>query len=396
VPRRVFLHVGLPKSGTTYLQGVVDRNKALLLERAALLYPGETWSRQVDATRDVLRPRLLRPKGQVVGAWGRLVAEIADWPDDSLVSMEWLCQATPRQVRRIVDDLQPAEVHVVFTVRDVARTVPAAWQEFSQNGAVWRWPEFLEQVTSADPLATSAGRAFWHQQDMELLLERWGAVVPADRVHVVTVPQSGADPAELWRRFAGVLGIDPHGYDLAELGSNSSLGMESAELMRRVNVRLRDEGITRRRYNRVFKHRLAKNILATRRAQEGKVLLPTDLRGWAEARAAQQVRAISASGVRVVGDLAELAPAPPRSGVGAPTAAVEPDPEAVLDAAVDALVAVALRRRRRRRTAARRARGRLHGLREARGDVAGSLWTTAVRGVRGIGGRVASLHRPRG
>ena len=37
--QRVFLHVGLPKTGTTYVQTVLWRNRAALAEQG-LVYPG--------------------------------------------------------------------------------------------------------------------------------------------------------------------------------------------------------------------------------------------------------------------------------------------------------------------------------------------------------------------
>jgi hypothetical protein len=349
VSQRVFLHVGLPKSGTTYLQAVLGKNKSDLEQRARLLYPGETWGRQVDAVKDVRRMRV--PPSQraaVAGAWDRLVSEMQAWPDDSLMSMEWLCMANQGQIQRIVSDLAPAEVHVVFSVRDVGRTVPAAWQEFSQNRSTWPWPEFLAQVTDDDPMGTSAGRAFWGQQDMEVLLRRWGSGVPAERLHVVTLPQSGADPAELWRRMCRVVGIGADGYDLSDLGSNASLGLESAELMRRVNERLREQGLSVPVYNRVFKHNVAKRVLAGRKHRESKVLLPVEYHDWARARADQQVRAIEESGARVVGDVDELRPRLD-TGDAAQERARQPDGDAVLDAAVHALITVALDPPRRRR-----------------------------------------------
>ena len=48
------MHVGLPKSGTSYLQAVFAENKDRLRERSRVLYPGATWSDQVLATRDLL------------------------------------------------------------------------------------------------------------------------------------------------------------------------------------------------------------------------------------------------------------------------------------------------------------------------------------------------------
>lgn len=375
VSQTVFLHVGLPKSGTTYLQAVLGKNKRDLEQRARLLYPGATWGDQVDAVRDVRRMKIPpSQRASVAGAWDRLVAEIRAWPHDAVVSMEWLCMATKGQIMRIVEDLDDAEVHVVFTTRDVGRTVPAAWQEFSQNRSTWRWPEFLQQVTGEDAMSSPAGGAFWGQQDMALLLDRWTSVVPAERVHVVTLPQSGADPAELWKRMSAVLGIDPEGYDLTDLGSNASLGMESAELMRRVNVRLQEVGTPVPVYNRVFKHQVAKQVLAARKGEESKVLLPGEYHDWARAKAEEQIRAIESSGAQVVGDLDDLRPVLDPSRAQA--VAEEPDPEAVLEAAVQALATVALHPPRRgRKKAAAAPAPREGALRRLRLD-----WQDRVRG----------------
>jgi hypothetical protein len=80
VANRLFLHVGLPKSGTTYLQAVLAENKQRLRDRARVLYPGASWEDQVLAARDVLAAD---PHGvqdpKVRGAWGRLLDEVGEW-----------------------------------------------------------------------------------------------------------------------------------------------------------------------------------------------------------------------------------------------------------------------------------------------------------------------------
>lgn len=342
--RRVFLHVGLPKSGTTYVQAVARRNKAELAERAGLLFPGRTWNDQVHAVRDLRELKVARGRrGVTVGAWNRLVAEVEAWPGDALVSMEWLCKATALQIDRIAADLVGSEAHVVFTVRDISRTVPAAWQESTQNGAAWRWSEFLEEITCEQALTTKAGSGFWEKQDMGPLLDRWSALAPGDRRHVVTVPRPGAAPEELWRRMCAAFGIDADGYDLAGLNANAALGMESAELMRRTNAQFRDQ-VGRIRYEQVFKHDLAKRRLAARKEQESRVELPPKYHGWAVDTAEQQIRAIESSGAQVHGSLDDLRPSP--EALERAADAVEPDLDGVIDAAVDALGSIALARRR--------------------------------------------------
>ncbi len=78
--------------------------------------------------------------------------------------------------------------------------------------------------------------------------------------------------------------------------------------MRRVNERLREQGLPVPVYNKIFKHKLAKKTLAARKGQETKVLLPVEYHDWARARSEQQIAAIKSSGAQVVGDLDDLRP----------------------------------------------------------------------------------------
>jgi hypothetical protein len=338
VAKKVYLHVGLPKSGTSYLQAVFADNKSRLMSRAQVLYPGATWSDQVLAARDVLSAN---PHGgrdpAVQGAWQRLVDEVTEWEGTSLVSMEWLGSAEPAQAKRMVESLAPAQPEIIVTVRDIARTIPAAWQEFVQNWEQWSWPEFLSAVTSDNPRGTPAGNLFWSQQDVGRVLAIWGDVLPPEQIHVVTVGQPGATAANLWLRVAEVLGIDGSQYDASGRGSNESLGLESAELMLRLNSVSRARGLEWPMYNDMFKHALAKRGLSKRRHRESRLRVPRDLEPWVRERTAEQIEAIKASGAAVVGDLDDLQPVFRADYVDAP----DVDTAAILDAALDGLVALA-------------------------------------------------------
>ena len=52
--RRIFLHIGAMKTGTTYIQTVLSENRERLIEEG-VLFPGERWRSQVRAVEDVLR-----------------------------------------------------------------------------------------------------------------------------------------------------------------------------------------------------------------------------------------------------------------------------------------------------------------------------------------------------
>ena len=300
----VFLHVGLPKSGTTYIQRVLATHKEAFASTEQLLFPGHSWGLQVNATRDVRQMR--RGGKEAAGSWQRLVREIHAWPGDAVVSMEWLCAADADQVARIVGDLAPSRVRVVFTVRDIARTLPSAWQEMVKNRKTWSWGEFLTGVTAEDSRDNEAGNRFWPKQDMAAMLDTWGTQVPSEDLVVVTVPLPGSPPELLWERFAGVLGIPPRDYGTALPRHNESLGVESTEVVRRLNEAARGAGFGKEAHLRIFKHVVARRILAARRSQESRLGLPAEYHDWAREAAQEQVEAITQRGAVVVGDLEDL------------------------------------------------------------------------------------------
>lgn len=340
--KRVWLHVGLPKSGTSYLQRLMVANKDALATEAGVLFPGDGWKQQVAAVRDV---RNLGDAPATRGAWDRLVAECLAWDGDAVVSMEWLAPARPKQIRRMVSSFAPHPVEVVFTARDLGRTIPAAWQEFMQNGQSFTWERFLADIRHPERLSTDIGTMFWRQQDLPELAAAWVAEVGAAQVHVVTLPPPGAPRDLLWRRFAQVLGIDPGVGDPEVSNGNESLGVESAELMRRLNELAAAAGVDKRTYTNAFKHRLGKQVLAVRRRDESSLVLPDEFRPWASEAAAGQIDGIRRLGVPVVGDLAELTPHYPESAGRAPESVGDGE---LLQIALEALLEVAPQRRRKR------------------------------------------------
>ena len=167
------LHVGCLKSGTSYVQRTLDRNRDALAAQG-FLFPGTSWRQQVAAVIDV---RGHRRDGVVpadaVGAWDRLRTEIAAWPGTAIVSMEFLATTTPAGIRRIVAALAPASVEVVVTVRDLGRTIPSMWQESVKNGEAGTWAEFVGAVRHGDPRQPGPARRFWRHQAATPIARRW-------------------------------------------------------------------------------------------------------------------------------------------------------------------------------------------------------------------------------
>jgi hypothetical protein len=57
-------------------------------------------------------------------------------------------------------------------------------------------------------------------------------------VHVLPLPGREVPRDEIWHRFAGLLGLDSHAYDLSGNFPNESMGVVEAETLRRINGHL--------------------------------------------------------------------------------------------------------------------------------------------------------------
>ena len=233
---RVLLHVGCPKTGTSYLQDVLFRNQALLREHD-ILYPADRFDAHFLAALDLMTLPWGGLETEAVGAWERLAEQVREWHGTAIISHEIFARATPTQVERALASLGDAEVHVVLSVRDLVRQIPAEWQENVKHRSHITYASFLETIR--DPARGSKiGSWFWAVQEIPDILGRWGASLPADRVHLVTVPPSGSDRGELWRRFSRTFGLDDLPLDLTAERENPSLGVPETSLLRTINQRV--------------------------------------------------------------------------------------------------------------------------------------------------------------
>lgn len=352
----VFLHIGAMKTGTTFIQNLISENRKSLAE-AGYFFPGASWAQQTLATRDILGltgdPRV---KAKASGLWQRLSSKMLAYEGRaSIFSMEFLSFTDLEGARRVVRSLEGAEVHVILTVRDTTGALPAQWQSNARNGGKVSWPEFvrgaMRAVRRGERAGGAGGRVFTRAQDIPRILKVWGSLVPPERLHVITVPRTGSDRMLLWQRFATVIGVDPRVCSLPTTRTNSSLGQASADLMRRVNVRL--GRVSHSDYAPTMKNVLAIKVLSQRAADEQRAKLDLATRRFAADWNKKVRKAVVKSGAHLVGDLEELPVKVPREFRRDRKAAlVDPDPTAILDAAAEARVGmVKLVRRRVRRLA---------------------------------------------
>ena len=306
--QRVFLHVGAPKTGTTFVQTALWDHREALREQG-VLYPAEHYDDHFFAAVDLQQLDFHgESRSEADGAWARVSAAAREWPGTTVISHDVFASATAEQVQRAIADLAPAEVHVVYTARDLARQLPSHWQEDVKHGSTQLLSEWYDAVSRRDD-GRWEWRWFWQTEELPDVLARWGGSLPPEHVHVVTVPPLRAGLDVLWLRFCSVVGIDPATVDLeAVQHTNTSLGIAEVELLRRVNVSL-DGALAQRDYEHTVKGVFAHETLALHPHGRRAVAPPgsgdataTTARAW--------VDDLQTRGVDVVGDTAELVPAP--------------------------------------------------------------------------------------
>jgi hypothetical protein len=307
--RRAFFHVGTAKSGTTYLHDLWWQHHETLRDRGLLL-PGAVMRDHFVAAAQVkgMDALVSRLTDEELETWPRLLEQSDQWLGDVLISHEHFSDSPPEAAARALAELAEVaeEVHVVLTVRDLGRVLPSAWQQRVKQGARQPFGKFLGTAQRG-----SDDQKFWRYQDVPAILDRWTVGVPADRVHVVTVPPPGAPRDELWRRSGSVLGIEVTDLDTDPRLPNDSLGIVEAELLRRVNDHV-SEGRRSLDLTRYRKGAFARDVLAGSASPEPNVL-PAKHAGWVRERSEAMIATLRERAYDVVGDLDDLLPADPRS-----------------------------------------------------------------------------------
>ena len=332
--RRVLVHVGAPKTGTSFVQDVLWLNRESLAEQG-ILYPADRFDEHFLAALDLMELHWGGLEKQAVGAWDRLAARVRGWQGTAIVSHEILATASRQQVRRALDSFGDAEVHVVLSARDLVRQIPAEWQENVKHRRTLGYRDFLDKIT--DPARSGQLASwFWGVQEVPDILDRWGSTLPPERVHLITVPKPGAARDLLWQRFATVLGLDAAALAPQTTRANPSLGVPETALIRRINQRVNNGVLEGEDYREYVRELLAHRTLSER-VGSARLGLPPDVRAWATELSEAWIELLSRQGYDVVGSLDELRPDPEAPAFSDPD---QPAEEDVADAAVQSIVAL--------------------------------------------------------
>lgn len=302
----VLLHIGPHKTGTTTLQGafVSAREK---VAKHGVHYAGrrrQPYLAILSVTGEPGRPGD-PPRSEK--DWRKLVKEVTTASAAGkrvVISSERCADADPDAIRRMVHDLGGPRVHILVTLRPLAKILPSHWQQGVQNGHETPYDLWLDRTLNV-PRAKSPSARFWKRHAHDELIERWAAVVGPERVTVLVLDENDR---EMYLRATESLLELPQGILVPEDSlANRSLTAGEVEVIRVLNGEYKREGWPGSAYARFVRMGIIVSMQERKPAPgEAKILTPQWAQTYAAEIGAAAAQKIEALGVNVIGDLSSL------------------------------------------------------------------------------------------
>ncbi|MFV8183460.1 MULTISPECIES: hypothetical protein [unclassified Streptomyces] len=308
------LHIGPHKTGTTAIQGALfeaqDRLPAHGVE-----FPGTTRHPMEAVLAAVARPAMMGDVVPTEQHWAGLVQQVrAAGRRTAVISSEFFADAEDdATIARIVEQLGGDRVHVLVTLRPLARIMPSQWQQYVQNGLRMGYEDWLRHMLRKAPYEQPTP-SFWRRHRHDRLVERWARAVGSERVTVVVVDDRDRD--RLMRTFEALLGLPENLLQPVPDTANRSLTLAETEMLRNLNKEFRGNELPDELYSKLVRNGAVMHMKNTCSPTPEDVKISTPR--WAVEEAAriagEMMDGITRTGVRVLGDPALLSAVPESAG----------------------------------------------------------------------------------
>lgn len=243
--KRLVIHAGFLKTGTTALQASMNLKHKALLEQG-VLYPRVVNPRvAVEADHHFAALALIgKPEGwrdeesesdfEPIETWNSLCKKLNAYKGTSVFSSEMLSELLVPQIQKINAETKAEEKDVVFSIRPLVKILPSAYQQKIKFGQIKvSYEKWLEQVF--DPSReSSAAKQFWLRHDYPVVLSRWIEVFGKDHVLLVVADENNRE--FLFHTFNQILHLKPNTLkQFKNIGTNRSLTLDEGALLMEVN-----------------------------------------------------------------------------------------------------------------------------------------------------------------
>ncbi|MEY3317986.1 MAG: hypothetical protein RL540_358 [Actinomycetota bacterium] len=306
--RRLVIHAGFHKSGTTALQEAFDAQSEEL-KSAGIIYPniGRKAHHRVAWALTGRAWGWSKRGGEKTSMqqWAQLAKSVNSSDEETiLISSEFFSELNGDAIRTIFSEIKNRKVEVIFTVRPLVKLLGSSYQQYLKYGTKVDYTTWLHSVLD-NPGESKVNPTFWMRHFHGRVVARWVDVLGPKNATVIIVDES--KPEFLFDSINEYLGL-PQGFLKAQqTGSNRSLGMEEIALLIEINKRFPQE----RDWNEYevfirdgYIRRLTDHVKAPKDA--ARLLTPQWAIDKGNEVGAQNKKELLATGARIMGDIESL------------------------------------------------------------------------------------------
>jgi hypothetical protein len=307
--KKVVIHAGFHKTGTTALQHSLQASTELL-KTAGYRYPivdqGTSQSGSVLALAD--RGWGWQARGSKVipkRIWTKLVKQVRSGQDNIILSSEFFSELDELQIQEIKSAFAALDCQIVFTLRAFDKLFPSTYQQALKSGSAYSYEAWLERTVKDYFAEQKTG--FWKRNRHAQVISRWQQIFGAENVTIITADES--NPGLLFARFSEFLRL-PVGTlkPVADSGLNRSLLLDEIHLLRAINNNV-PKSRNWNAYMTFIRRGTFEQITATPAAKVSaaeKLRTPKAYAKKIEQIAALEMAELKALDLRVLGDIRDL------------------------------------------------------------------------------------------
>lgn len=305
--RRLILHVGFHKTGTTAIQESLYSARKDLLS-LGLVYPNMGKKAHHPLARALIEVQKEKndfSKALKLHPLKKLIKQVKNTEAGTLVlSSEFFSQLQRNAIEFMHEQFSGWKVDIVFTLRSLMKILPSAYQQYLKSGLSLHYEEWLEQIFYTE-FSSKITPTFWKRHNHQAVIRRWCDVFTEGNVSIIIANENRKNL--LYQAFSEIMKIDEGTLQEQPIGSNRSLDLGEIALLVEINKicaeKFSKEFYLSRVRNGMIRY-LTDQIVPD--SKSSKLLTPE----WALAKAnilsIETKNMISESRIKVYGNLADL------------------------------------------------------------------------------------------
>ena len=234
--KRLIIHPGFHKSGTTALQESFALNRPLLRENGIFYPPIGSKAHHRVAWALTQRPWGWNRRGgerTPEKYWDRMASRINGAKEETVIlSSEFFSEIDGERIRKIRSEIKGRDIQILFTLRPLAKLLPSSYQQYLKYGITIEYEDWLHAILDK-PGESKVSPTFWKRHSHGKVVARWVDIFGKSNVTLLIVNE--AQPTFLFDEINKFLNLPTGSLSAAPSGSNRSLTMEEISLLLELN-----------------------------------------------------------------------------------------------------------------------------------------------------------------